>query len=340
MSRAQHLRRPGQLVVQEYTAATHQHYGHVTAAQLDPVYRRLHPAPDCRHRRISQRTLYLRHQGRVAYFGPAVGDGQIGSSQSVAAEHQRLLRQTVSNAFRADTQPFALSLAQPLVLSLSKDDAAASQWYGHHVGHTEVGADTGKLYRNRRLPWESLDQRANIGRGAADVHHDAVAHSRQPGRSPHTVGRAGGDGEDRESGSELSIHQRPVVLAHEKRRADAQGFQGFPDTPYGEGSHVSQAGVEGCRILPFQQSHAPVLVGHAQPHIRCLLADNGGGLGLMDRVHQREHTGERHGSHTLIPQIPDCASQLLPVQRRNLPPIELMPSAHHVGQTTYGVLQL
>src|SRR5262249_60189579 len=62
----------------------------------------------------------------------------------------------------------------PGALRAVGDDAAATQRNGDQVGHPEVRPDATDLYSLGRLPWEAVDQHADVGGRAADGDHGSV----------------------------------------------------------------------------------------------------------------------------------------------------------------------
>jgi hypothetical protein len=72
--------------------------------------------------------------------------------------------------------------------------------------------------------------------------------------------------------------------------------------------------VEDCSVFPLQQAHSSVLVRQADADAGRFFADDGGGFGLVGRIHQREHAGKGHGPYAGTTHIPHNMAQLIPVQ--------------------------
>ena len=189
------------------------------------------------------------------------------------------------------------------------------------------------MYGDRRLSGKALNQRANVGRRSAHVHHDTVAHTGQEGRAAHAVGGTGRDGENGEPRGEPGVHERPVVLAHKQWGVDAQRCQGLLYPLDGPGGDVSQAGVQHCGVFPFQKAHASVFVGKANSKLGRLLGNYGRRFGLVGGVDRGEHAGYCQGPYIMVAHVADRFPQSFRVEGGNLPTIELVTATDHVGES-------
>src|SRR5690606_6607058 len=125
-----------------------------------------------------------------------------------------------------------------------------------HVGHAEIGAYATNFYRYRGLAGEAFVQRADVRRGAADIDDDCILYAREEGGAAHRVGRARGEGEDREFLGELGIHQGAVVLGEVEAAPDAGLGDRLADGLDHVLREVAQAGVHDRRVLAFEQADA------------------------------------------------------------------------------------
>ena len=71
------------------------------------------------------------------------------------------------------------------------------------------------------------------------------------------------------------------------------------DGPDGQGGHISEAGIQHRRVLPFQQAHPPVLVGETHSNPGGLFTNNRRSFGFVGAVDRGKHAGYCHGPHAL-----------------------------------------
>ena len=131
----------------------------------------------------------------------------------------------------------------------------------HAIGKASAGRgpDAADIDMDARLAREVADQDAHIGGRAADIDHDSVFDSGQPGSPAQAVGRACRKGQHRVVPHLFGIHQRAIVLAHVIGAGQAQRAQRIGKCAGNLLRQWTKAGIHDRGILTLDQPGATEL---------------------------------------------------------------------------------
>ena len=162
--------------------------------------------------------------------------------------HLRVLLCQVSqggDALGADTDHF---------LTIQRDVAVAAQSDGEQVGGLDgrlVLAHGRALLADCHLP--VLDER-DVGRRAADIHHQCIIQPRQKVAANRAGCRSGVNRLDWGTSGELVAHQRAIAPHDHERCIDLAAFHGPAHSDDEILQHGQQRGVDGGRRGPFHRA--------------------------------------------------------------------------------------
>ena len=183
-------------------------------------------------------------------------------------------------------------------------------------------------------------QRADIGRGAADIDDDGVGHARQIGGAAHGIGRPGREGQNRELLGEGGIHQRAVVLGQEKAALDAGLGNGVAKGRDHVMRQVAQTGVHDRRVFPLEQADTADIARQGDVGARQGLGENFAGLLFEIAIDRREDRGNGNGIDPLGLDVGGDLQQFLLVQRRDDPSVELVAAMGEIGMPANRLLEI
>ena len=329
MLRHGHGRGALELAVDQHAAAADQDHRHGRGRRLHAVDRVFGEAVDLVHRGRDEFLVELRDAALVADVGIARSNRDVGRRELAAAEHERLARDPVADGTRPDAD----------LAAFRDDQAAAAEADGDQVRHAEVRAHAADVDRDRRFARGAVDERADVGRRAADVHDQRLGGAGEVARAAHAVGRARGEGQHGIARDHVRVEQRAVVLAHIERSAQAEVGQrppeGFDDPP----RHRQQRRVHHGRVLALDQADAADVAGQRDERRGQLLLQDVGRFLLLRRVDGREHGGDGDGLDAAGRELARGALHFGGIERRDRAAVVVEAAADDLGVAVDGLAQ-
>lgn len=174
-------------------------------------------------------------------------------------------------------------------------------------------------------------QRADVGRGAADVDDNAVLDAGQKGGAAYEVGRVAREGEHGKAFRKCGAHQRAVILGQEEPAGNAAGVQSLAKGVDNHAGQVSEAGVHDARVLSLQKPDPADIARQRDVGARRRFSEDLACLALIFAIDRAEDRADGDCANSLPRDVLADLAKLVRVDRGNLASVELVSAMGEIG---------